>query len=1175
MTMQGSQRASEQTLILDGNRYSLIASIDEVVRGLPSGLRRSWSWEPIELQNISVDREFEIALNDFSRGYGLTFSGEDGFYQGPGLNFASVRSRTAWDAGPNGIRTWARVGEWTPNSAESPETTARGFVVEHNGFFYVFKGRFVWKVSTSPIQLTPTYAAYFEVEYADFGVVDNAGNDAIVANRPVVYGGKLYVPLKLAATGAAHNFVVLTTQNTHVAGQVTFAVSGTPTTGTWTIGYQGYTSATIAVGASAATVQAAIQAIPGLGTAIVTISAGSTPNYTYTVDFAAQGGAQDPAAAPDDTMAAFTSPDTFDTGGVTPSVVVAAVTDLWDAGRGYGGSFGNPSTDIKAIAFAVFHHPINGPTLARAEGNLVYLNAGTPLTYADWGSGYEVGDSGVDIANLFTYGDDLLVWKEDGTMWLFDAQGVAKQIPDVRGVGAAGESVNATTWFGRQYIPTANGLIEWRPGASRTIGPEQDRLHESERSPGVGRIKGMARHGDRLYYVGWDEFRGEGFLASFTPTPRSDRMPLTPHLHSLYPWLVEDLIVSRELHPGAPVRKFSTFSSDSAVGTVAWTTPGDAEDSDDAYAEADGAGTTEYLKALNLTGASIPVDADIVGVEIRFEREKVADSEIELVGAGAEVEVSGASSITLSTHGDVAADDFLLAAVSSSQSRSTPSGWTHLFDMGSTSWYWRLSPGGAASYTFSVAASAIALSGQITAYRNVDTVDPIGVTGSEITGAGSASLSVPSAATVGQNELALVLHAGVGGALFTANAPSPDAWENGLGTNQRSGFTYMASAYGRVVGTPTTLSGITVTTTAAPSVSHAARILTLNPNTTSNIVDDTVKLVVGGSVVGSDLSAGAQWADYSETKAFGGPTSLWGLTPTAAQINATDFGVVLSAVITSGTARVDQVTARIFYELDGSEEISELLVVMGTNEDDNATSGLQFYRLPRHGLTPLEDEAVAHGSPFNSTMETYFATARYRAPGFEIEKVYRAVEMYVEVESPQDGSEIQVWAAIDDGTRFQLLDGATPAAVRTSGSYRFFFPRENAVGSHVQLFFIPRTDSSSYESGFHIYPGVKIRGAYRAESGRLHTYVVRLDEGARFADGMERRTVRQQIAALEALRDPGAGSGAPVDMRRPDGVETHGEVISVQAQEVDFKGQNASVRPGWIAVVRVREMPYE
>lgn len=1164
------QVPAEQTLKLGGKRYLLLESVDDVVRGLPSSIRRSWTWEPTELQNVAVDREFEIALQSFERGYGVTFAGEDGFYQGPGLN-TGARTRTAWDAGPNGIRTWARVGEWTPNSAESPETTARGFVVEHNGFFYVFKGRFGWKVSTEPLQLAPTYAVYSEVEYADFGVVDDSGNDAIVANRPVVYEGKLYVPLKIATTGAAHNFVVLSTQNTHVDGKVTFAVSGGPATGTWTIGYQGYTSSAIAVGASAADVQTAIRTIPGLGTAVVGRS-GSTPNYTYTVDFPATGGAQDPSAAPDDTMATFTSPDTFDTGAVTPSVAVAAVTDLWDAGRGYGASFGSPSTDIKAIAFAVFHHPINGPTLARAEANRVYLNAGTPLTYADWGSGYEVGDSGVEITNLFTYGDDLLVWKADGTMWLFDTQGVAKQIPDVRGVGASGESVNATTWFGRQYIPTANGLIEWRPGASRTIGPEQDRLHESERSPGVGRIKGMTRHGDRLYLVGWDEFRAEGFLASFTPNARSERMPLTPHLHSLYPWLVEDVIVSRELHPGAPARTFGAFSSDSAVGTVAWTTPEEAETYDSVYAEADGAGTTQYLKALNLSGAAIPIDADIVGIEMRFTRSKVADSEIELVGAGAEVEVSGATTITLATHTDVATDDFLLAAVSGSQSRNTPSGWTKLFDMGNTTWFWRLSPGGPASYVFTVGSSAIALNGQITAYRGVNTSDPIGVTGTEITGAGAATLSVPTAATVGQNELALVLHAASGGALFTANAPSPGAWEQGLSTHQRSGFTYTASVYGRVVGSPTSLSGITVGTTAAPSLGHAARILTINPSVTSDIVDDTVKLVVGGVVSGSNESGGAQWSEDGETKVFGGPTSLWGLTPTPAQVNADDFGVVLSAVITSGTARVDEVSARIFYELDGSEEISELLAIMGTNEDDTSTPGLQFYRLPRHGLTPLEDEAVHHGSPSNTSGETYFATARYRAPGFEVEKVYRAVELYVERDSLETGTELQVWAAIDDGTMFQLLDGSAPAAVRATGSYRFFFPRETAVGQYVQLFFIPRTTAIG-SGGFHVYPGVKIRGSYRVESGRVHTFVVRLDEKVRFADGEEMRTTAQQIADLEALRSP--GDTEPTDMRRPDGFETHGELISLQVHEVAYKGQNAGTRPGAVAVLRVREAPYE
>lgn len=66
-------------------------------------------------------------------------------------------------------------------------------------------------------------------------------------------------------------------------------VTGTPTTGWWSITVydrlgRGYTTAPLAVGATAAQVQSAIRAITGFGSVTVTAT-GSTPNFTYSVSF--------------------------------------------------------------------------------------------------------------------------------------------------------------------------------------------------------------------------------------------------------------------------------------------------------------------------------------------------------------------------------------------------------------------------------------------------------------------------------------------------------------------------------------------------------------------------------------------------------------------------------------------------------------------------------------------------------------------------------------------------------------------------------------------------------------------------------------------------------------------------------------------------------------------------
>lgn len=59
--------------------------------------------------------------------------------------------------------------------------------------------------------------------------------------------------------------------------------------------------------------------------------------------------------------------------------------------------------------------------------------------------------------------------------------------------------------------------------------------------------------------------------------------------------------------------------------------------------------------------------------------------------------------------------------------------------------------------------------------------------------------------------------------------------------------------------------------------------------------DSVVKLVIGGTVSGSNLAdTGSKWPTSDAYASYGGATSLWGLTPTYADINGATFGVVIS-----------------------------------------------------------------------------------------------------------------------------------------------------------------------------------------------------------------------------------------------------------------------------------------
>lgn len=62
------------------------------------------------------------------------------------------------------------------------------------------------------------------------------------------------------------------------------------------------------------------------------------------------------------------------------------------------------------------------------------------------------------------------------------------------------------------------------------------------------------------------------------------------------------------------------------------------------------------------------------------------------------------------------------------------------------------------------------------------------------------------------------------------------------------------------------------------------------------VVDSSIKLVIGGSITGSNKSAGATWSDTEAYVGFGGAADKWGTTPTAAQVkDTTNFGVVIAA----------------------------------------------------------------------------------------------------------------------------------------------------------------------------------------------------------------------------------------------------------------------------------------
>lgn len=121
-----------------------------------------------------------------------------------------------------------------------------------------------------------------------------------------------------------------------------------------------------------------------------------------------------------------------------------------------------------------------------------------------------------------------------------------------------------------------------------------------------------------------------------------------------------------------------------------------------------------------------------------------------------------------------------------------------------------------------------------------------------------------------------------------------------------------ATNFGFAIPSGATINGV--------SVSFERKKVVGAPN---SVLDSVVKLVKGGTVSGTNKSAGATWNNTEGTVTFGGAADLWGLTLTDTDVNASTFGVVLSATMAAITGKsacvayVDFISITIDYTAGG------------------------------------------------------------------------------------------------------------------------------------------------------------------------------------------------------------------------------------------------------------------
>jgi hypothetical protein len=104
-----------------------------------------------------------------------------------------------------------------------------------------------------------------------------------------------------------------------------------------------------------------------------------------------------------------------------------------------------------------------------------------------------------------------------------------------------------------------------------------------------------------------------------------------------------------------------------------------------------------------------------------------------------------------------------------------------------------------------------------------------------------------------------------------------------------------------------------------------------------NIKDNSVRIIKGGLITGMDNSNGANWLTGDEYRAHGNSTDLWGTTWTDSDINASNFGVAISARRTgaggNNTARIDNIQITVYYTEPTSLPV-ELLYFMGVKKNE-------------------------------------------------------------------------------------------------------------------------------------------------------------------------------------------------------------------------------------------------
>ena len=311
------------------------------------------------------------------------------------------------------------------------------------------------------------------------------------------------------------------------------------------------------------------------------------------------------------------------------------------------------------------------------------------------------------------------------------------------------------------------------------------------------------------------------------------------------------------------------------------------------------------------------------------------------------------------------------------------------------------------------------------------TVNPVPtVTNASICAGGTGSMSVtstcnditgqisgPNDATVGTNVT------GVGTLAWTNPGNIAGAGTAGMSVSASTTTNYLQGiGFGFAIPSNSIINGITVTINRSTSGS-----------TSPLLRDNQVSLVKGGSIQATNKAVtGTNWSGTLADATYGGATDLWGTTWTAADINASNFGIVLSAINSNTgsarTAAVDYMRITVTYTIPGTLNwytVSSGGSVIATGSTLNPVG------VSNSGLTNTNTAGI---TPYYVSCSTATGACRTQA-NFEIKALPTATISAGSATTFCQGGNVVLTASA--GTSYLWSNGATTSSitVSTSGSY--------------------------------------------------------------------------------------------------------------------------------------------